>query len=66
MRQDAASFVLDVLYLVLSALMLAVSGILLWIGHVGIAALSLVAVWLGIECVRYRLKVARYYLGRRW
>jgi hypothetical protein len=60
-----SAFVLDVMYLVMIALLLFTCGVLLVAGHVAPALFCLVPAGLSAWCVRYRLKVARYYLGRR-
>ena len=60
-----SAFVLDVLYIVTIAVLLFASGVLFAHGHVGAALVCFVPVGLTAWCIRYRFKVAHYYLGRR-
>jgi hypothetical protein len=61
-----ASFVLDVMYIVMIVMLMFAAGVLFWHGHAGSALFCLVPAGLSGLCVHYRLKVARYYLGRYW
>ncbi len=60
-----SSFMLDAMYIVVIAMLLFAAGVLLDAGHVGAALFCLVPAGLSALCIRYRLKVAHYYLGRR-
>jgi multisubunit Na+/H+ antiporter MnhF subunit len=60
-----SSFALDVLYIVMIVWMLLVACVTAAYGHVDVALVCLVPAGLSALCIRYRLKVAHYYLGRR-
>ncbi len=60
-----ASFMLDVMYPVMIALFTLTAGAMLDLGRPAPALFCLVPMVLSGLCIRYRLKVARYYLGKR-
>ncbi len=58
------SFLLDLMYIVMGVVLLLASGVLFWHKHPAHALFCFIPVALCGLCIRYRFKVARYYLGR--